>query len=160
MTPHINPGLVLLIIAALLFSNGCRKRQELVEDYSHPDPKTLSKGDTIMPFRFINPKQGDWKVEVRISGEDLHDVSHEITSRKFTTKDPKVLNRIRKLRFVYGVGRIHKPTSTFRVYDDITLYEQHGIVFEKKYLALQSKAYGIMTCADQEEFFHILTEMY
>lgn len=112
-----------------------------------------------MPFRFLHPETGDWKVEIRISGDDLHDVSHKMASRKFTGTSPEVLTRLRNLRFIYGVGRSHKPSSTLRVYDHIQLYEQHGIVFEKKFLALQSNRYGIMTCADQEEFFKILEEM-
>jgi hypothetical protein len=137
----------------------CTKPAEVTDDYTHIDPATLKKGDTIMPFRFLHPETGDWKVEVRISGDDLHDVSHKMTSRKFTATTPEVLTRIRNLRFVFGVGRKHKPTSTLRVYDDVHLYEQHGVVFEKKYLALQSTRYGIMTCADEEEFFSILDEM-
>lgn len=55
---------------------------------------------------------------------------------------------------------MQRPTSTLRVYNDIKLYEQYGIVFEKKYMALQSKEFGIMMCADQNEFFDILEEMY
>jgi hypothetical protein len=147
------------ILLAVLAS--CRQKEEPpLEDYSHIDPATLTKGDTIKPFRFLHPAVADWKVEIRISGDDLHDVSRKITSRKFTATDEKLLNRFRKLRFLYGVGRPHKPSSTLRVFDDIHLYEQHGIVFEKKYLAFQSKRYGIMTCIDEEEFFKLLEEMY
>jgi hypothetical protein len=149
-----------IVIAAVIISCDSKSVAESDEDYSHIDPSTLQKGDTIMPFRFLHPGVGDWKVEIRISGDDLHDVSHKITSRKFTTKDEKILNRIRKLRFLYGIGRIHKASSTLRVYDDIHLYEQHGLVFEKKYLALQSTRYGIMTCVDEEEFFAIMEDMY
>lgn len=145
-------------LAACLLSCSKPAVQDL-SDYSHMDPATLKKGDTITPFRFLHPETGDWKVEVRISGDDLHDVSHKMTSRKFTGTSPEVLTRIRGLRFVYGVGRIHKPSSTLRVYDHISLYEQHGIIFEKKYLALQSSRYGIMTCVDEEEFFKILKQM-
>jgi hypothetical protein len=147
--------------AALLFlaAFSCKQSTEPLDDYSHIDPSTLTKGDTITPFRFLHPEVADWKVEIRISGDDLHDVSHKFTSRKFTTTDPKVLNRFRKLRFIYGVGRQHKPSSTLRVFDDIHLYEQHGIVFEKNYLALQSKRYGIMRCADEKEFFDIVEKM-
>ena len=146
---------VLLVLGAM----SCSKPVQVLDDYQHIDPATLQKGDTILPFRFLHPETGDWKVEVRISGDDLHDVSHKMTSRRFSTTKPEVLERIRHLRFVFGVGRPHKPTSTLRVYDHIELFEQHGIVFEKKYLALQSTRYGIMTCADEEEFFNILKEM-
>jgi hypothetical protein len=146
--------------AILLYASACNKPVEVADDYTHIDPATLKKGDTIMPFRFLHPEVGDWKVEVRISGDDLHDVSHKITSRKFTATEPRLLLRFRKLRFIYGQGRTHKPSSTLRVYDDVHLYEQHGIVFEKNYLAFQSKRYGIMTCIDEEEFFNLLEDMY
>jgi hypothetical protein len=150
----------LLVLAIVVLTVSSCKKAPPPEDYTHLDPSLLSKGDTIMPFRFLHPETADWKIEVRISGEDLHDVSHKLPSRKFSATDPKLLNRFRKLRFLYGIGRLHKPSSTLRVYDDINLYEQHGIVFEKKYLALQSQRYGIMTCVDQEEFFSLLEEMY
>lgn len=130
------------------------------EAYTHYDPTTLHRGDTITPFRYIHPTIGDWKVEVRISSEDLFDISKRIASRKFTASSPELLERFRKLRFIYGVGTMQRPTSTLRVYNDIKLYEQYGIVFEKKYMALQSKEFGIMMCADQNEFFDILEEMY
>jgi hypothetical protein len=151
---------LLLLSILLVLCASCKKATPPLEDYTHIDPSTLSKGDTIMPFRFLHPETADWKIEVRISGDDLHDVSHKLSSRKFSATDPKLLNRFRKLRFLYGIGRLHKPSSTMRVYDDIRLYEQHGIVFEKKYLALQSQRYGIMTCVDQEEFFRLLEQMY
>lgn len=145
----------------VLLAGACgQKPQDDPETYSHIDPTTLSKGDTIQPFRYLHPETADWKVEVRISGDDLHDLSHKMTSRKFTATERRLLERIRRLKFLYGVGRLHKPSSTLRVYDHINLYEQHGIVFEKNYLALQSQRYGIMTCADQEEFFDILEDMY
>jgi hypothetical protein len=153
----------ILIFFCLNFFVSCKKAPEEpedIQDFVHIDPATLKKGDTIMPFRFIHPKTGDWKVEIRISGDDLHDLSHKMTSRKFTATDVKLLDRIRHLKFIYGVGRLHKPSSTLRVYDDVKLYEQHGIVFEKNYLALQSTRYGIMICAHQEEFFQIMAEMY
>ncbi len=150
-----------VIVAILILSCSGKKSEDLpdLSDYTHVDPATLKKGDTIMPFRFIRPETGDWKVEIRISGDDLHDVSHKMTSRKFTGTTPEVLERIRKLKFIYGQGRVNKPTSTLRVFDHLRLYEQHGIVFEKKYLALQSARYGIMMCADMEEFFAVLKEM-
>jgi hypothetical protein len=144
----------------LLYAAACNKPVEVPDDYTHIDPATLKKGDTVLPFRFLHPEVGDWKVEVRISGDDLHDVSHKITTRKFTATEPKLLLRFRQLRFIYGKGRTHKPSSTLRVYDDVHLYEQHGIVFEKKYLAFQSTRYGIMTCIDEEEFFKLLEDMY
>jgi hypothetical protein len=151
-----------LIIAAVVICTcalSCRKKVNQLNDTEFIDPATLSKGDTITPFRYLEPGVADWKVEVRISGDDLHDVSHKLTSRKFWTTDEEVLNRVRDLRFVYGIGRIHKPSSTLRVYDGVHLHEQHGIVFEKNYLGFQSSRYGVMTCADQEEFFRILDEM-
>jgi hypothetical protein len=158
MTPYCLIASFTVMLMAGVFS--CSKPvQEDLSQYTHIDPATLKKGDTITPFQFLHPETGDWKVEIRISGDDLHDVSHKMTSRKFTGTTPEVLTRIRNLRFIYGVGRIHKPSSTLRVYDHVTLYEQHGIVFEKKYLALQSSRYGIMTCADEGEFFKILEEM-
>jgi len=149
-----------LLSVLVFFVTSCKNTSPPPEDYTHIDPSMLSKGDTIRPFRFLHPETADWKIEVRISGDDLHDVTHKLTSRKFSATDPKLLNRFRELRFLYGIGRLHKPSSTIRVYDDIKLYEQHGIVFEKKYLALQSQRYGIMTCVDQEEFFSLLEEMY
>jgi hypothetical protein len=139
---------------------GCQRRTDVFQDFSRIDPSTLSKGDTIMPLRYIHPTTGDWKVEIRISADDLLDLNHKVASRKFTATDEKLLERIRALKFVYGVGTIHKPTSTLRVYDDTQLFEQYGIVFEKNYLALQSKAFGIMTCVDQEEFYDVMEEMY
>jgi hypothetical protein len=155
--PKLVPTLLLSLSIAL---SACDRSKPILEDYTHIDPATLKKGDTITPFQYLHPEVADWKVEVRISGDDLHDVSHKITSRKFSATKPALLNRFRKLRFIYGVGRVHKPSSTLRVYDDIHLYEQHGIVFEKKYLALQSQRYGIMTCVDEEEFFTLLEEMF
>lgn len=154
-----HPVFVLVMVGVVSIWGACKKPQEILDDYSKVDYKTFVKGDTVMPFRYLHPEMGDWKVEIRISGDDLHDLSHKMTSRKFTATDAEILNRIRRLKFLYGVGRPHKASSTLRVYDHITLQEQHGIIFEKNYLAIESSAYGIMACVDEEEFFAILAEM-
>jgi hypothetical protein len=148
------------LIAILIFNHSCKRKEVPFQDFSHPDPAQLTKGDTITPFRFIHATTGDWKVEIRISADDLLDVSKKVASRKFTTTDPEILERIRNLKFLYGVGRIHKASSTLRIYDHVNVYEQHGIVFEKNYLALQSKRYGIIRCIDEAEFFSIMEDMY
>jgi hypothetical protein len=160
MTPYpLQRSLIVVLVAISVCALSCRKKVAELDEKAHLDPTTLSKGDTITPFRYLDPDVADWKVEVRISGDDLHDVSHKLTSRKFSTTDTEVLNRVRNLRFIFGVGRPHKPSSTLRVFDGVHLYEQHGIVFEKNYLDFQSSRYGVMKCADQEEFFRILDEM-
>jgi hypothetical protein len=159
--PTFRNMVIISVCALSLGLTGCQTHNaDDFQDFTRLDPATLSKGDTIMPMRYIHSTTGDWKVEVRISADDLLDLNHKVASRKFTATDEKLLERIRRLKFLYGVGTIHKPSSTLRVYDHTQLFEQYGIVFEKDYLALQSKTFGIMTCVDEQEFYNIMKDMY
>jgi hypothetical protein len=139
----------------------CNNAPLIQEDNSIIDPASLSKGDTIKLFRFINPDEHDWKIEIRISGDDLHDIaSKKMTSRKFSTTDEKVLERVRQWKFIYGIRPLHKATSTLRVYRNGELYDKYGLILEKKWTGLQSQKYGLVQAADMEEIFSTIEEMY
>jgi hypothetical protein len=130
-----------------------------VEDYSPLDPATLKVGDTVTPFRYINPATHDWRVVVRVSGEDLVDVSHKLHTRMFSTTDEEVLEKLRKWKFTYKKSGVVNASSTVRVFKNDELEETYGIVLEKKWMGLQSKKFGLLVSVRHDEMLDILKEM-
>ena len=156
MKPYRFAKFVLVLLFG--FCIACTKKKA-VEDYTMIDPSTLTKGDTITPFRYINPKDHDWRVVIRVSGEDLVDVSHKLTTRMFSTTDPDVLERIRKWRFIYKRDGVMDASSTVRIFKNDELEETYGIVLEKKWVGLQSKKLGLIQSVNHDELLEIIREM-
>lgn len=127
----------------------------------HIDETKLKDGDVVKPFAYIDPDEHEWKVEIRISGEDLLDidVSRKMTSRKFSTTSKDVLTKISNWEFVYGRKNTHRPTSTLRIYRDNQMVEKHGIVIERHHLGFQSLKYGTLMPVDENAMFHTIDEM-
>jgi hypothetical protein len=141
----------------------CTRKESVSHEGNSPihiDETKLKKGEIIQPFAYIDPKDHDWKVEIRISGEDLLDVSHKkMTSRKFWTSKKEILNKVRGWKFVYGRPATYKASSTLRVYRDNQMIDKHGIVLEKNTLGFQSVKYGMLEPVDKDEMFNTIEEM-
>jgi hypothetical protein len=153
-------ALYLPAIIVLSCVQACGSRENTMLERAPLEAKTLAAGDTIAPFAYIDAADDDWKVEIRISGEDLHDVSHKrMKTRKFWSSDREVLAKVRSWKFIYGRGAIHKASSTLRVYNDTKLIEKYGIILEKKVVGLQSTELGFLTPVDPESLFSTLEEM-
>ena len=154
---------IFLFFCVLALITACQREESVSHKGNSPlhiDETTLKKGDIIQPFSYINPDDHDWKVEIRISGEDLHDIAHKrMRSRRFWTSEAEVLNKIREWKFKYGKGITHNATSTLRIYRDNVLIEKHGIVMEKKTFGFQSSKYGNLQPLDDEEMFRTIEEM-
>lgn len=145
---------LIIILSLFSCSNEGEKKAEPL------DPATLVKGDTIQPLAYINPDEHDWKVEIRISGEDLHDVSHKrMKLRQFWTSEEKILKEIREWKFIYGGEAVHKASSTLRVYRNNELIEKYGIILEKRTSGMQSIKLGFLRPVDPEEMFRTMEEM-
>lgn len=157
--PKLKIAVVTSIIVFVFVFSSCQQPETVVEDYSPIDIAALKVGDTIMPFRYINPKDHDWRVVVRVSGEDLVDVSHKLTTRMFSTTDTKVLQRIRKWKFVYRKQGVVDASSTIRVFKNDELEDTYGIVLEKRWLRIQSKKIGVLESVRHDELLDILKEM-
>lgn len=154
-------GFVLILVLAIF---GCsRKQSESHEGNSplHIDETQLKKGDVFRPFAYIKPREHEWKVEIRISGEDLLDidVSRQMTSRRFWTTDASVLHEIAAWEFVYGRKATHNASSTLRIYRDNQLVEKHGIVIERHTLGFQSVKYGLLIPKSDELLFRAIEHM-
>jgi hypothetical protein len=153
--------LVFVLIASLL--PGCTRKESVSHEGNSPlfiDETTLKKGDIIQPFAYINPGDHEWKVEIRISGEDQLDLGvRKMTSRKFWTTKNDVLEKIRQWKFVYGRSSSHPAHSTLRVYRDNQLVEKHGIIIEKHTMGFQSVKYGMLEPVDWEEMFKLIEHM-
>lgn len=147
-----------IVLLMVVFCTACTE-QKAVEDYTMIDPSSLTKGDTITPFRYINPKDHDWRVVIRVSGEDLVDVSHKLTTRMFSTTDRDVLERIRKWKFIYKRDGVMNASSTIRVFKNDELEETYGIILEKKWVGLQSKKLGLIQSVNHDELLEIIREM-
>lgn len=154
------------LITALItvFLSTCGRKESQSHEQNSPmhiDETKLKDGDVIKPFAYINPDEHDWKVEIRISGEDLLDidVSRKMTSRKFSTTKKEVLSQISNWEFVYGRKSSYRPTSTLRVYRDNQMIEKHGIVIEHNHLGFQSVKYGMLMPVDENAMFQTIDEM-
>ena len=153
-----------LVFGALVFSmvvfSSCREKRVVVVDNFEPiDMTKLSIGDTVMPFRFINPAEHDWRIVVRVSGEDLVDLSHKLTTRMFSTTDEEELNRFRNWKFIYRKVGVTDASSTIRVFKNEKLEETYGIVLEKKWIGIQSKKLGLLQSVRHEELLDLLKDM-
>lgn len=153
---------VWMLASILVF--GCSREKSVSHEGNSPlyiDETKLKAGDVIRPFSYINPDEHDWKVEIRISGEDLLDLGRrKMKSRKFWTTDEELLERIKMWQFTFGQKGIHKATSTIRVYRDNQLIDKHGLVLEKHAtLGFQSTKYGLLEPVDQEDLFELINEM-
>ncbi len=155
-------GLVIGLLAAVLWA--CSREESQSHEQNSPmhiDETKLKAGDVIKPFAYINPDEHDWKVEIRISGEDLLDidVTRKMTSRKFSTTKKDVLTKISNWEFVYGRKSSYRPTSTLRVYRDNQMIEKHGIIIERNHLGFQSVKYGMLMPVDENAMFQTIDEM-
>lgn len=160
--PFWLPRLIWLV--PLIIFAGCDRNKSISHQGNSPlfiDETKLKPGDVIQPFAYIDPDEHDWKVEIRISGEDLLDLAkRKMHSRKFSTTDPKLLNRIKNWEFVFGKKSTHRPSSTFRVYRDNQLIDKHGLVLEKNAsLGYQSTKYGLLEPVDPDDMFELINEM-
>jgi hypothetical protein len=154
--------LAISLLASIIWT--CSRDQSVSHDANSPlhiDETKLKSGDVIRPFAYIDPEKHDWKVEIRISGEDLLDIdaSRKMTSRKFSTTKTEVLGKIAGWEFVYGKKSTHRPTSTLRVYRDNQLVEKHGIVIERHHLGFQSVKYGMLSPVDENAMFQTIDQM-
>jgi hypothetical protein len=157
---------VLRVIALLSFLilTGCHHKKSISHEGNSPlhiDETKLKPGDVIKPFEYLNAGEHDWKVEIRISGDDLLDLSkRKMSSRKFWTSDELLLERIKNWQFVFGKKGKYKPTSTFRIYRDNQLIDKHGLVIEKHFMmGYQSTKYGLLEPKDQDDMFDLINEM-
>ena len=151
------------MLASILFF-GCNREKSVSHEGNSPlyiDETKLKAGDIIKPFSYINPEEHDWKVEIRVSGEDLLDLGRrKMKSRKFWTSDEILLQRIRLWEFKFGKKSVQRATSTIRVYRDNQLIDKHGLVLEKQAsLGFQSTKYGLLEPVDQEDLFELINEM-
>lgn len=151
-----------LVLVLVIF--GCSREQSASHEGNSPlhiDETKLKKGDVIRPFAYIKPREHDWKVEIRISGEDLLsiDPGRKMASRRFWTSEEDVLNEIAAWEFVYGRKATHNASSTIRVYRDNQLVEKHGIVIERHTLAFQSVKYGMLMPNNDELLFRAIEHM-
>jgi hypothetical protein len=151
--------LFVAINAMMLCACSEKANTPVVENYSPLDPAMLQIGDTVTPFRYINPITHDWRVVVRVSGEDLVDVSHKLHTRMFSTTDENVLKRLRNWKFVYKRTGVVNASSTVRVFKNDELEETYGIVLEKKWMGLQSKKFGLLVSVRHDELLELLKEM-
>ncbi len=143
---------------------GCSREQSVSHEKNSPlhiDETKLKKGDVIRPFAYIDPSEHEWKVEIRISGEDLLDIDagRKMTSRRFWTTDSDVLREVSAWEFVYGRKITHNASSTLRIYRDNQLVEKHGIVIERHTLAFQSVKYGMLMPVNDELLFRAIDHM-
>lgn len=146
-----------VFLVFLLSSCGPKEKETWPEPV---DPAKLLKGDTIAPFAFIHPENYDWKIEVRVSGDDLYDVAHKrLKIRYFWTTEEEVLEKIRKLRFVYGKPATHKASSTMRIFQNGKLIEKYGLILEKNAIGLQSQKLGFIEVTEPEHLFETLEHM-
>lgn len=150
---------MVLVVAMTLTACSEKPGAPVAEDYSPLDPATLHIGDTVKPFRYINPATHDWRVVIRVSGEDLVDVSHKLHTRMFSTTDEIVLNKFRDWKFVYKKSGVVNASSTVRVFKNDDLEETYGIVLEKKRMGLQSKKFGLLISVRHDELLDLLKEM-
>ncbi len=161
MKRYIKIGTIFFLVGVAW---GCsRQRSESHEGNSplHIDETKLKAGDVIKPFSYINPDEHDWKVEIRISGEDLLDINpaRKMTSRKFSTSRKEVLTKISNWEFEYGRKSSYRPTSTIRIYRDNQMIEKHGIVIERNFFGFQSVKYGMLIPIDENAMFRTIEEM-
>jgi hypothetical protein len=147
----------------MAFFSGCTRQESVSHEGNSPmfiDETKLKKGDIIQPFAYIDPSEHDWKVEIRISGEDLLDIGHKrMTSRKFWTTQKDVLLKVREWKFKYGRSISHTAHSTLRVYRDNQLIDKHGIVIEKHTMGFQSVKFGMLEPVDSEDMFRLIEDM-
>lgn len=148
----------------ILLIPGCTRQQSISDQGNSPlfiDETKLKSGDVIKPFAYIDPDKHDWRVEIRISGEDLLDLGkRKMHSRKFSTDETELLNRIREWEFTFGKKSKQRASSTFRVYRDNQLVDKHGLVLEKNAsLGYQSTKYGLLEPVDQDDMFELINEM-
>lgn len=149
---------LIVFISCCAFCFSCTKPAEN-PPVSVLDPASLVKGDTIHPFAFIDTKNHDWHVVVRISGEDLVDVSHKLKTRMFSTTNTELIKKIRKWKFIYHRHGVTRASSTLRVFKDDELVETYGIVLEKEWVGLQSKELGLIKSVHKDELLEIIREM-
>jgi hypothetical protein len=148
----------------ILLIPGCNRQKSISDQGNSPlfiDETKLKPGEVIKPFAYIDPDKHDWRVEIRVSGEDLLDLGkRKMHSRKFSTDEPELLSRIREWEFKFGKKSTQRATSTFRVYRDNQLVDKHGLVLEKNAsLGYQSTKYGLLEPINQEDMFELINEM-
>ena len=156
----VNPLTVALSVFVFVCFVSCNlETQSDTPLYSDVDTTTFNKGDTVYPFSYINPKERGWKVVIEISGDDLDDLSVRVPGRKLSSTKPKVLNQVRKWKFVYNGGDLATVTSSILVYKNGTLVDQQGIVLDKDQVGLQSIKYGWISPANSNQVYETITLM-
>src|SRR5690606_20060102 len=150
--------IIMLVLSVVI--NSCNKTETRDErELLDHDMRNLSIGDTIAPFRYVNSSNDDWRVVIRISGEDLFDVSHHLNTRMFYSTEDKVLERIRQWKFIYRRGGVRDASSTLRVFKDDKLEQTYGLIIEKNLVGIQSKEAGLLEAVNSLELLEIIKLM-
>ena len=150
---------ILISIFYLLLFIGCNENHKAAStnkpktaDNPVIDSTSYKPGDTVLPFKDYLFSEGNWKAEIKISSDDVMDLSEVVPKRStMTCIDVNVLEKIKKWKFVYTEGDIATVLNTVNLFKNDSLFVSYQIVLDKKEVGLQSRQYGWMPAVDSNQ---------
>jgi hypothetical protein len=149
----------LILIFFLFLLLGCKENHKPastdrgeIADVPNLNSTNYKSGDTVLPFKDCLLSDGNWKAEIKISSDDMMDLSDGIPKRsKMISTDLDVLEKIKNWRFIYTEGDMATVLNTINLFRNDSLILSYQIVLDKQEVGLQSRQYGWMPAVDSNQ---------